>query len=48
MAKKNASFLCLYELVNNLAKLNNSTGYTVCWYYMANGKNYVYRCPLTN
>ena len=31
---------------NNLAKLNSSTGFTVCWYYTANGKNYVYRCPL--
>ena len=31
---------------NNLAKLNSSTGFTVCWYYTANGKNYVFRCPL--
>ena len=31
---------------NNLAKLNSSTGFTVCWYYTASGKNYVYRCPL--
>ena len=30
----------------NLAKYASSTGFTVCWYYTANGKNYVYRCPL--
>ena len=31
---------------NNLAKLNSSTGFTVCWHYTASGKNYAYRCPL--
>ena len=31
---------------NNLAKLNSSTGFTVCWHYTASGMNFVYRCPL--
>ena len=30
----------------NLAKYASSTGFTVCWYYTANGKNFVYRCKL--
>jgi hypothetical protein len=36
---------CFFD---NLASFVSSTGFTVSWYYTANGEKFVYRCPLTD
>lgn len=33
---------------NNLAKHGSKKGFTICWYYISNGVNYVYRYTLTD